>query len=248
MRSSIVSPIKSLIDKPISAGSPLFWSYSVLTPLADTGKIVFSASSLYNFNSAGSLSIWAKIPTGGVKVFIELYTSTNDRTSLYFSSDALTVAQVRGGFSALNSPTGFTNDGLFHHYVAAWDVNSYTVYVDGNLKATFSQDATMTLSSPQLCVSGALSTSAFPAQGNFLGLAAFKTKLTSLQVSGLYRANQIPSSCVSRWDFNTGFGTTISPNFGPGATSGTLGTGDTWSAIVPIGRIRSSNDGIVVGE
>lgn len=247
MRSGIVSPIKSNIVRPVGSGN-LPWSYSVLTPGTDAGKILWAANAAYAVNTAGALSLWCKIPTGSVKVFVELYSSVNDRTSLYYSANNLTVACVRGGGSLLNNVVGFTNDGNWHHYVMTWNGTSYEVYVDGIQKFTSAANYVLTLTTPQIVVSGALSTAAFPCGGNFLGMNVFNAKLSASEVLGLYTANQIPSSCVARFDMQRGVGTTIIPTFGPNANSGTLGTGDTWSATVPTGKTRLASSGIFIGE
>lgn len=245
MRSSIGSPIKSPVAKSISSGSLLPWRNSVVTPGTDAGKIIIAASNNYNINSAGSFVAWAKIPaTGGTRVWLEVCTSVNDRCGMYTSANNLVVTAVKGGSIKLNSTTGFIFDGNWHQCASTWDINGCTVYVDGVLVATFAGDQTLSLSNPQIVYSGALSTTGFPCGGNFGQLALFSTKLTANQISGMYKANQIPSSCVGRWDFSKGAGTTVSPIFGP--TSATLGTGDTWSSDAPK-AIKLANNVKLIG-
>lgn len=230
------TPYTKMVDRAVN--NPLIFAYSVSCPVTDAGKITFAANANYAVNT-GAISIWAKVPTGTVKVFIELYTSANDRTSLYMAANILTVAAVRGGVSLLNNATSFTNDGNWHHYVATWDGTSYVVYVDGVAKFTSSANYVLTLgASTQISISSALSTGVFPAGGNYFGLGLYKTKLNPRQVLDLYQFHGQPPSIVGRWDMQAGGTTSIVPTDGKLATNGTFGTGDTWTTTIPSGTIR----------
>lgn len=247
-RAGIVSPIKSNCAKHLRAGGNLPWTYSILTPGTDAGKIVWAANSAYAINT-GALSFWSKVPTGlGVKIMIEIYTSTNERSSLYYFNNVLTASSVKAGVVILNNTAGFTNDGNWHHFSWTWDSTNCVVYIDGVATATFAGNYTLSLTSPQIVIGSALSTAGFPCGGNFMGLSIYNAKLSALQVAGIYRANQIPPSCVGIWDFGRGVGTTITPTFGPNANAGTLGTGDTWTTTVPAGKTRLASNGISIGE
>lgn len=242
IRPGIGSCIRSTLARPTKSAG-LLWTYSVSTPGPDAGKVTFAASATYVVN-VGGLSLWAKIPLASVRIFCELYNSGNDRTSIYYNSNTLFIAENRGGASLINNSAGFVNDARWHHYAITWDGSGYAVYVDSVQKINFPGNYVLSLTNPQISLGSALSTVAFPTAGNFRGLSLYNAKLTDIEIRDLYAANVVPASCVARWEFTQGSGSIV-PTFGS-VTSGALGTNAAWTAVVPSNPKLPTNGNIAI--
>lgn len=101
---------------------------------------VFCTADNRSITDKFTISVWIKsTSTGSIRSIVNKYDETNGYLFRMYSAGAVTLSGRDGSGDYISSGAGSSdvNDGLWHHLIGKVDVNTWQLWVDGIMKASY---------------------------------------------------------------------------------------------------------------